>query len=134
MSVSNKEYIIDVIKQKNNKGATKMYFTLKEKNEIITATSCEALFLLEFYISKSGIEDYDLYNDARIANSLTFNVRKVTELRRLLVRKGFLHRVSLTAPNGHKVIVTYIGKDKVDKAKSKNTIVNQVKEPNSNNN
>jgi hypothetical protein len=123
------EYISDVLKQKRER-KTKMYLTLNQKNQVIQTTNIESLYLLEFYMSKSNLKNYDIFNDSNVSKSLPFTTRKVKDLRQLLVRCGFIYRITTSSKRDNlKVVLTYIGLDKVNEIKNKTSYTNITSEP-----
>ena len=64
--------------------------TLSQKLEVIADTNEIALFLLEFYYSKSG-HKYN-YEDAQVANALRWNIKKVATNRRMLEKAGYFKK------------------------------------------
>jgi hypothetical protein len=98
-------YTTEVIRQSRRKN-TMTYLTLAQKREVVKLINEMALYLLDFYLSKSGVPQYE-YTDERTANAIGWSVKKVGEYRRKLEVHDLFRQVSYGSGQ-HKAVITYV--------------------------
>jgi len=104
-------YNTEVIKNKRREPRS-VYLTLKQKLKVIRETNESALFLLEFYMSKSGIQEYS-YSDDIVAKTIEWTPRKVKDNRLKLEQAGLFRRETYGSGE-KKAIITFIGESLVE--------------------
>lgn len=92
------------------------YLTEKEKKEVILECGDSALILIDYYISKGNIPNYE-FNDSKTGYALGWKKEKVQRHRLLLEKNGYLYTKLFKASDGDRIINTYIGKENVLKGK-----------------
>jgi len=75
---------------RNRREPRRNYMTLQQRLEVIADTNEIALFLLEFYYSKTGSR-YD-YTDKQVAKAISWTEKKVAENRRKLEKAGYFKK------------------------------------------
>ena len=98
-------------KQKSNRRPTRMYLRLQDKVEIMQACNSDAVILYEYYLSKAGVEEFEL-SDEKAAIALRWSLRKIQEVRKKLVKEGFFLQKKGRYTDGRKIITTYLGRSK----------------------
>ena len=96
------------IKARNRRN-TLVYLSLEQKKEIFKECNGTALFLFEFYLSKSGIVNY-VYEDSSVAETLEWTESTVKLNRLKLERAGFVHKFKSTSPSGGQTYNWFFGK------------------------
>jgi hypothetical protein len=119
-NVSEMEYNVFPLKQKKNRGATKVYLTLKDKVEIMKECGDASLILFDFYLTKTSYmngteKGYDYMDDAKTAKSLGWSKFKVRDNRQKLMKNNWMKIVKGRYNNGKKIIKTFLGKEVVEK-------------------
>lgn len=72
-----------------------MYLTMKEKQAVIEETNFQALFLLEYYLSVIGRDNY-IIDDIKTATATGLTLRSVQDNRRLLEKKNIFSIIKTT--------------------------------------
>ena len=93
----------------NNRRNTLVYLSLEQKKEIFKECNGTALFLFEFYLSKSGIVNY-VYDDFSVANALEWSESTVKSNRLKLERAGYVHKFKATSTSGGQTYNWFFGK------------------------
>ena len=87
------------------------YLTLAQKKEVVKDINEVGLFLLEFYLAKTGHEGYD-YTDDRVAQALDWTVRKVSKYRVLLEKYEYFSKKRYTDRAGNASYTIKVGNQK----------------------
>jgi hypothetical protein len=90
----------------SRKKTTMAYLTLAQKREVVNLINEAGLYLLDFYISKGSVPQYE-YTDARTALAIGWNLKKVADYRRKLESVD-LFRQEVYGSGEHKAVVTYL--------------------------
>lgn len=84
-----------------------VYLTLKQKKEVMKLVGDSGLVLLEFYLSKLNVPQYE-YKDEKTAIALGWTVRKVLEYRLRLVKADLFKQESYGS-GSRKAVITTVG-------------------------
>jgi hypothetical protein len=98
-------YTTEVIRQSRRKN-TMTYLTLAQKREVVKLINEMALYLLDFYLSKAGVPQYE-YTDEKTANAIGWSLKKVSEYRRKLEANDLFRQESYGSGE-HKAVITYV--------------------------
>jgi hypothetical protein len=82
------------------------YLTLAQKKEVVALINEAGLYLLDFYISKVGVPQYE-YTDEKTAKAIGWTVKKVADYRRKL-EKVDLFRQDTYGSGESKAVITYV--------------------------
>lgn len=93
------------IRQSRRKN-TMVYLTLAQKREVVNLVNEAGLYLLDFYLSKSGVPQYE-FTDEKTAKAVGWTVKKTADYRRKLEHAD-LFRQETYGSGEKKAIVTYI--------------------------
>jgi len=115
---THKIYVCKPLRQSKRKSSTFTYLTLAQKIAIMKACSDSALILYEYYLSRSGLDDYG-FEDAKVARSLEWDESKVRRIRRQLTRQHYFYQTKSTDPNGVRTVVTHLDHDRIVKIMEK---------------
>ena len=98
-----------------------VYLTQAQKKEVVKLTNEAGLYLLDYYLSKTGIPQFE-YTDEKAALALGWTKRKVEEYRRKLEAVDLFSQETYGSGE-KKAVVTYVaqrfrkdykGRDNVD--------------------
>lgn len=96
-------------------GGTTAYLTIKEMASLSTTTNDAAVVLMTYYMRKVKTPKFDFYDDAAVAQSLSWSQSKTKKTRLTLVNSGWLKRVTFIQPTTKaKVTIYYVGKEMCD--------------------
>jgi hypothetical protein len=115
------EYNTRTLKQKQKRGATTVYLKNTDKKALIKECGDAACLLFEYYLSKSGIKDFE-YTDAKSAYALGWTERKVRSVRGKLTKAKYYAQRTATYADKRKVITTYLGKEQVNQLPEKEAV------------
>ena len=83
-----------------------VYLTLAQKREVVELVNEAGLYLLDFYLSKSGVPQYE-YTDDKTAKAIGWTTKKTADYRRKLEHND-LFRQETYGSGDKKAVVTYI--------------------------
>jgi hypothetical protein len=98
-------YNTETIKQSRRKN-TMVYLTLAQKREVVRLVNEAGLYLLDFYLSKSGVPRYE-YTDEKTALAVGWTVKKVSDYRRKLINVD-LFRQEVYGTGDQKAVITHL--------------------------
>jgi hypothetical protein len=107
--------------REKNREAFAMKYSLRrdERIALIEDAGLHGLVLFEFYLRLASIEDIEI-SDQAAADYFGWNLHTARRYRRLLVKKDWIHTEKAKLSNGHKIVLYYLGKEEVNKAKQRN--------------
>lgn len=121
-------YSVKPLKQ-NRTRTTKMYLEDKDRKEIISECGDAAYILMEYYVEKGGIPEFE-YTDEKAAFNLGWSNRKVKDIRLKLQRAEYYLKVKGKLSTGAQTEYVFLGRDNVIGAKRGDAKYSVIKESN----
>ena len=100
--------------RQSSKKVTNMYLTLKQKKELIKTVGDSGLILMEYYLLKAGIPNFE-FTDGKTASALGWKERKVQINRLKLTKAGWYYETSGRYSDGRHLTTYYLGEDEIAK-------------------
>ena len=98
-------YNTSTLKQSKRKN-TMVYLTIAQKREVVRLVNEAGLYLLEFYLSKANVPQYE-YTDEKTSKALGWSITKTADYRRRL-EKVDLYKQDIYGTGEKKAIITTI--------------------------
>jgi hypothetical protein len=101
-------YNTETLKQAKRKNSM-VYLTQAQKKAVVAMTNEAGLYLLDFYIAKANVPQYE-YNDAKTAAALGWTVKKTADNRRKLQDAELFSQQTFGSGDNKAVITTVAGR------------------------
>lgn len=108
------KYVREKVKEAYN---LKYGLRKEERLQLITEIGLQGLVLFEYYLRLASIEEAKI-TDEGAAEYFGWNIHTARRYRRELTNHGWVHTEKARLSNGHVIIVYYLGKEEVSRAKA----------------
>lgn len=107
------KYVRDKIKESYN---VKYVLSSADRPLLVSECGVNGLVVFEYYLRMAATEKVEI-TDENIAEYFGWNIHTAARHRRALIKKGWLFTESATTLSRNKVILIYLGKEEVRRAK-----------------